>query len=170
MNAPLSTLRLYEISATYREALEDLSEANDLPPEAIADTLEALAGTFEAKALAVAAYIKNLETEADAVESARKRMEQRQRALRNSADNLRAYLQQQMECTDIRKAKNAEIALRIQKNPAAVRIDDESLIPDAYRETVTITRLRKADIAQALKAGENVPGTHLEQTFRLVIS
>lgn len=170
MNAPLSTLKLYEIAAVYREALEALDDTDDLPPEAIADTLQGLAGTFETKALAVAAYIKNLEIEADAVDFARKRMEQRQRAVRNRAELLREYLQREMEQTGITKAKNAEVTLRIQKNPPSVQIDDDNLIPDTYRETVTTVKLLKAEIAQALKAGEQVPGAHLAQSRRLVIS
>ena len=42
----MSTLRLYEIAETYLRALEDLAEIEDLPEQAITDTLEGLQGEF----------------------------------------------------------------------------------------------------------------------------
>jgi uncharacterized secreted protein with C-terminal beta-propeller domain len=170
MNAPLSTLKLYEISAAYLETLEALAEMEDLPAEAIADTLAGWSATFAEKAVSVAAYIRNLELEASAVEAARRRLEQRQRALQRHADRLRDYLKFEMERTGLAKVKNAELALRVQKNPPSVIIDREDLIPDAYREVVTTIKLLKAEIGKALKSGEHVPGAYLEQTTRLVIS
>jgi hypothetical protein len=52
MNAPAnsSTLRLYQIADDYLTALEVLAALDDLPPEAIADTLEGLSGTFQDQA------------------------------------------------------------------------------------------------------------------------
>jgi Siphovirus Gp157 len=47
----MSTLRLYEIAETYLRALEDLADIEDLPEQAIADTLEGLQGEFEVKAI-----------------------------------------------------------------------------------------------------------------------
>jgi hypothetical protein len=170
MKAPLSTLKLYEISAAYLETLEALAELEDLPAEAIADTLAGWSATFAEKAVSVAAYIRNLELEASAVEDARRRLEQHQRALQRHADRLRDYLKFEMEHTGLMKVKNAELALRVQKNPPSVVIDREDLIPDAYREVVATVKLLKTEISKALKAGEIVPGARLEQSTRLVIS
>jgi hypothetical protein len=57
MNAPanLSSLRLYPIADDYLTALEALAELDDLPAEAIADTLEGLSGTFQDQSAHVAA-------------------------------------------------------------------------------------------------------------------
>lgn len=169
MNAPLSTLKLYEISAAYLETLEALAEIEDLPAEAVADTLQGWIGTFEQKAIAVAAYIRNLEMEAAAVEDARRRMERRQKSLERHAERLRDYLRTEMERTGIIKVKNAELTLRIQKNPPSVVIDDDSAIPAAYKQEVITIKLLKAEMGKTLKAGEQVPGAHLEQITRLVI-
>ena len=69
------TLRLYELSTEYLQALEALSELDDLPPEAIADTLAGLSGAWEDKALNVARFVRNLEAEATAIEEAKKRID-----------------------------------------------------------------------------------------------
>jgi Gp157 protein len=117
----MSTLRLYEIAETYLRALDDLADIEDLPEQAITDTLEGLQGEFEVKAINVAGYIRNIEAEASAVEQARKGMERRQRS------------------------------------------------PHEYKRTETVTTLLRAEIARALKADEEVPGSHLQRSTRLVI-
>ena len=169
MNAPFSTLRLYQIADAYLLALESLAEIEDLPAEAVADTLEGWIGTFEQKAIAIAAYIRNLEVEAAAVEEARRRMERRQKSIERHAERLRDYLLTEMERTGITRVKSAEVVMRTQKNPPSVVIDNADLLPDAYRKQVITTQLLKAEIGKALKAGTQVPGAHLEQTTRLVI-
>lgn len=162
MNAPINTLKLYEISTAYLETLEALAEMDDLPQEAITGTIEGWVGTFEQKAIAIAAYIRNME-------AARKRMEARKRALENNADRMRQYLKFEMERTGIMKMKSTELALRIQKNPHSTIVDDESQIPDKFKETIVTVKVRRAEIGKALKAGQAVTGAHLEQTTRLVI-
>lgn len=171
MNAPVntSTLRLYQIADDYLTALDALAELDDLPPEAIADTLEGLAGTFQDKAANVAAYIRTLEAEAAAIAEARKAMEQRQSALERHAGRLRDYLKGQMERTGIPRVKNPWIAVRVQPNPPSVVIEDETMLPDRFKQPVTTLKLLKSDIARALKAGEPVFGAHLQTTNRLII-
>jgi hypothetical protein len=162
------TLKLYELSHDYLSALDALAEIEDLPPEAIADTLEGLAGAWEDKALNVARYVRNLEAEAAAIEEAKKRMDARAKATANRAAHLKAYLKAELERTGL-KPKAPDLALRLQSNPPAVAIDDADLIPEDYRRTETVTSLLKAEIATALKAGQVIPGARLERSQRLVI-
>ena len=164
-----ATLKLYEISANYLSALEGLAELDDLPEEAIADTLEALQGEFTDKALNVARFIRNLEAEAAAIEEAQRRMAARAKAASNRARRLKDYLKAELERTGL-KPTAPDLALRLQKNPPAVVVDDEAKIPQAFKETVTTVKLLKSEIANALKAGEAVAGARLERRSRLVIS
>jgi hypothetical protein len=163
------TLRLYDLSADYLRALDELADIEDLPPEAIADTLEGIAGAWEDKALNVARYVRTLEAEASAIEDAKKRMDSRAKAAAVLAAKLKGYLKSEMERTGL-KPKAADLALRLQANPPAVVLDDETQIPAVYRRTETVTSILKAEISAALKAGDAVPGAHLEQTRRLVIA
>jgi Siphovirus Gp157 len=172
----MSTLRLYEIADNYLQALEDLAKFEDLPAEVIADTLEGLQGSFEAKAVSVGAYIRTLEAEASAIEQVRRSMEQRQKALERHAERLRDYLRLQMERTGLRQIKVPPertkapcIILRLQANPPSVIVENEVAIPDRYKRTETITKILRAEIARDMKAGEEVTGARLEQTTRLVI-
>ena len=171
MNAPvnLSSLRLFDIADDYLKALEALAEMDDLPPEAIADTLEGLAGAFESKAAHVAAYIRTLEAEAAAIEDARQAMERRENALERHAMRLRDYLKTEMERTGLTRMKNAWLTLRIQANPLSVVIEDETMVPERFKQPVTTIKLLKSEIGKTLKAGEAVFGAHLQTSTRLVI-
>jgi hypothetical protein len=171
MNAPAntSTLRLYQIADDYLTALDALAELDDLPAEAIADTLEGLAGTFQDQAAHVAAYIRTLDAEAAAIAAARQAMERRQGALERHAGRLRDYLKGQMERTGIPRVKNPWVSVRVQPNPPSVVIEDEALLPKCFKESITTVKLLKAEIGKALKAGKPVTGARLERTTRLVI-
>ena len=164
-----ATLKLYELSADYLAALDALAEIDDLPPEAIADTLEALEGEFADKALNVARYIRNLEAEAGAIEEAKKHMDARAKATANQARRLKEYLHHELERTGLRP-KAADLALRVQNNPPSVIVDDEAAVPENFKESVTVTKVCKAELGKALKTGESVPGAHLERSTRLVIA
>lgn len=164
-----ATLKLYEISHNYLCALDALSELEDLPPEAIADTLEALQGEFEDKALNIARYVRNLEAEASAIEEARKRMDARARSATQQARRLKDYLKGELERTGL-KIQAPDLALRLQNNPPSVVVDDEASIPAAFKQTQTVTKVLKAELGKALKAGESIEGAHLERSKRLVIA
>ncbi len=152
-----ATIKLYELSADYLSALDGLSDLDDLPPEAIADTLEGLAGAWEDKALNVARYVRNLEAEAAAIDKARKRMDVRAKSTANQAARLKAYLKAELERTGL-KPKAPDLALRLQNNPRSVVLDDMAIIPVDYRRTETVTHILKAEIGARLKAGETIPG------------
>ena len=171
MNAPvnLSSLRLFDIADDYLNALEALAEMDDLPPEAIADTLEGLAGAFESKAAHVAAYIRTLEAEAAAIEDVRKAMERRENALQRHTMRLRDYLKTEMERTGLTRMKNTWLTLQIQANPLSVVIEDETMVPERFKQPVTTIKLLKSEIGKALKAGEAVFGARLQTSTRLVI-
>ena len=96
-------------------------------------------------------------------------MERRQSALERHAGRLRDYLKGQMERTGIPRVKNPWVSVRIQPNPPSVVIEDETLVPDRFKQPVTTLKLLKSDIARALKAGEAVFGARLPTTTRLVI-
>ena len=164
-----STLRLYELSHDYLRALDALAEREDLPAAAIADTLAGLEGAWADKALNVARYIRNLEAEASAIDEAKHRMEIRAKATVNQAARLKAYLKAELEKTGLQPMA-PDLALRLQKNPPAVVLDDETRIPADYRRTQVVTTILKAELAAALKAGQAIAGAHLEQSQRLVIA
>jgi hypothetical protein len=166
----MNNLTLYQISANYLQALDFLTDPEmDLPAEAINDTLEALTGELEDKAVNVAKFLRNMEAAAEAIKQAEDAMAKRRKALESRVKWIKDYLKCGMEQTGITKIECPYFKLAIQNNPAAVNVLDESLIPDQFKEQVIVWKIDKTAIKEAIKSGVAVPGAELVSGTRLAI-
>lgn len=163
-------LTLYDISNDYRDAVEKLGDL-DLPPEVIADTLEGLRGDLTTKATNVAKFAQNLETLAQQIKDAEAKMAHRRKVLENRAASIRAYIKHCMESAGVSKIECPYFKLSIKKNPPSVVIDNAEEIPETFIRTPPPPppEIDKKAISEALKAGQTIPGAHLDQTTRLEI-
>jgi len=165
----VNTLTLYQLSDKYRQ-LEVLADTGDIPPEVIRDTLDALGGELEEKAVAVAHFIRNLETAAESIETAASAMSLRAERMRERASSIRAYLLFHMQATRVPKVFSPYFTIAIRTNPPSVVIDDASVVPAEYKVIPTVEpRIDRLRIAARIKAGEPVPGCRLETKQRLEI-
>lgn len=166
----MTNITLYQLAAEHADALARLEDL-DLSPEAVADTLESLGGELEVKAQNVVAFLRNLETTAEAIKQAEASMAARRKALENRAASLKTYVLEAMQHHGIQKIECPLFAISIAKNPPAVEIEDERLIPDDYRTNPPPPppQIDKKLIAQAIKDGFDVPGARLRQGVRLSI-
>ena len=168
-------MKLYEITTEYRQALAVINEADltDLNPEEqqqlITDTLAPFEYEFQHKALAIGAFVANLELEADALKTMEQRINQRRKANERKAEWLTDYLHVNMEVMKLTSIKDNQISLSLRKNPPKVIINNETLIPEDFKETQTTILIRKTLIADALKQGKVIPGAMLQQSTRLQI-
>lgn len=163
-------MSLYSIAVEHRELVEHLMDTQT-DEQAIADTLEAESYPLELKAQNVAYAIKNLEAMADAIKNAEKEMADRRKAIEKRAANLREYTKTCLEVAGVQKVECPHFALTIKKNPASVDIFEQALIPAKFMrqpEPPPAAPDKKA-IAEAIKAGEDVPGAILTQCTRLDI-
>lgn len=156
-------ISLYHMTEQYQRALAELADA-DLPEEVVADTLEALEGELIQKGQAVAAFALNLAAEIDAIKAVEKRISDRRKALENRAERMRLYLKTNMEKAGITeiKAIDGSFTAKLSKGRPAVVIDDETLIPTDSDFIRWKKEVNKTAIAEAIKAGQEVPGAHIE--------
>lgn len=161
---------LYEI-VKYKEELEALAESDDIPAETIANTLEAIEGELEEKAVNVAAFTRNLDASAKAIREAAAGMLERAERLERRAESIRAYLLFNMQAAGISKIECPFFKIAVRKNPPAVMIDNSEILPERFlvQPPTPPPRPDKIAIRDALKAGEPVPGAHLMQTERVEI-
>lgn len=162
---------LYEISKDYQQALLALADMEDIDESVINDTLEGLEGVFENKAVNVAAYMLNLDAEAELVKQAEDRMKARRKAIETRAQALRDYLLRNMQACGITeiKALDGSFRARLMAGRESVQVEDSNLVPYSCMRTKTITEPDKTEIAKKLKAGEDVPGCKLERKPQLKI-
>jgi hypothetical protein len=161
---------LYEI-VRYRDQFERLAESGEVDAQTVLDTLESLDGELNDKAVSIAQFSQNLDATAQAVREAAKAMLSRADRIEKRAESIRNYLLYNMQFAQVTKIECPWFVIAVRKNPAAVAIDDEAAIPEAYRvqPEPPPPRLDKKAIGAALKAGEDVPGARLVQSERLDI-
>ncbi len=159
-------MKLYQLTAQHEE-LRALTESGELSEQDVADTIEALSGEFDDKAVSTAIIIKEMDAEANAIASAIKEMDTRKRALKARADWLKNYLSINMAELKITSIKNPIMPIKVVKNNPAVEISDEEVIPTKYIHYENIKKIDKKSISEALKGGEYVSGCALRQSTRL---
>lgn len=122
---------------------------------------------IEDKADNYAVIIADLNAQEAKLKTEIDRLTKRRQTLINNADRMKQSLQQAMETVGKEKMKTDYYSYTIQKNPPKLVLDDEEIVPEDY--FVTKRELDKALLKDALKAGQEVRGAHLEQTESLRI-
>lgn len=161
-------MNLYAIASEYRAQLAELADL-DLPPEAVADTVEGMAGELEDKLRAVIAYALNLRAEQEAQTAAAVRMAERAKHTGKTADGLLDYALTHMRGTGIPSVSTHEWAVKVAKKPDSVQIEDGAELPDEFMRTKVTREPDKAAIKAALLAGRAIDGATLVQGYRLAI-
>lgn len=161
---------LYKIANEYLKVYDEFMSIPDLPQEAVNDTLESIVGDFENKVINVAAFIKNLQAEAEAIKNAEKNMQERRRVIENKAESLENYLMFNLAQCHINEIKSSPMFLiKLKDNPPSVIIENENDIPNQYKNIEVIEKIDKMAIKKSLSNGEPVPGARLEQKKSLSI-
>jgi hypothetical protein len=157
-----STLSLYLMTEDYRQALAVLAEA-ELDEQTVADTLEGLQGELSLKAANVAAFVLNLEAEAEAARTAEERIRRRRQVLEKRAEQMREYLLGNMVRADISEiaALDKSFRARVLQGREAVVVEDEAALPPDYVRVKVVEEPDKVLIARAIKDGYDVPGARL---------
>ena len=162
---------LYTLADEYLQDVAKLQDL-DLDPQTIADTLEGMGGSLEAKATNVAMFVRNLESLADQIKQAELQMTVRHNLLMERASRIRQYLLENMQRTGITKIDSPWFKIALAKNPPSVVVDDEDTLKFAHPEfvkVVTTESIDKAAVKEAIKAGQIVEGARLVQADRVTI-
>lgn len=161
-------MKLYEIANQYQSIMADIETCEELSVEQL-DAIDAVSESMEDKAKAVAAVIKNMEVDYNAIKDAALVMEERAARVAIKVDSLKAYLKDNLERCKIDKINSDLFDIHVRKNPLAVVVNDEQLIPREYFKETISTRLDKTLLSQLLKNNVMIPGVCLQQKTRLEI-
>lgn len=153
---------LYEITGQMRE-LAELADTDADLAVAVSDTMQAMAGEFNEKALAVSHVILNFGADIAALDSEIDRLQERKRCIANREKSIKEYLRENMEAADITKISCPLFSITLSKGRESVVVDSQDLIPDDLMRVKTELTPDKTAIAKLLKAGTEVPGAHLER-------
>jgi len=148
-------MRLYEITNNFKF----LEQNDDCDPEALKDTLEAITGEFEEKALSVSAYFLNVDASVKAKKDAAKRILANAKAEENRSDSLKEYLLINMQALGINEISCPQYKITLRKPQKVVSIHAD--VDEQYMVTKTTTTPDKMAIKKELKAGGIVYGATL---------
>lgn len=151
--------KLYEIKNELNELLL-MADEQGLSLDDIKDTMDGIEFEFEEKADSTAKMIKTLIADADSVKAEKDRLAKRETALRNSADNLKKYLETMMLEVKKKKFKTTLFSFNIQKNPKTVKVEVEELLHKKYliKQPDKVNRKQLLDDLKAgvLEENENI--------------
>jgi hypothetical protein len=166
----MTSLSLYQIAAEYRHVTDVLQDM-DVDDQTLKDTLEGESWDLTIKAQNYAFVIRNMEATAAAIKEAEKQMAERRKCLEARTAYLTERLKTGMEIAGVTELSCPHFAIKVKKNPASVDIFEPALIPTEFMrqpEAPPPAPDKKA-IAEAIKAGREVPGAALAQGTRLDI-
>lgn len=110
-------MKLYEISDQYA-ALMDM--ADDIPADALADTLESIQADFDEKAINVALVIQNLKSDENQLKEEIDRLVSKKKAIKARQDRLREYLLTNMQAIKKMNVKSPVINITLKRTPAKI--------------------------------------------------
>lgn len=161
---------LYELTNEFR-FLYEMAEDPETDQELLEGTLEALEGELEYKADGYAKVMRQLEADAANLKLEEKRLAARRTACENNMKRMKQALQYAMETAGKTKFRTDLFSFGIQKNPAAVVMDEQYIenIPEEYLIPQD-PKIDKQKLKEDLKAGKDLSGiAHLEQSESLRI-
>lgn len=141
----------------------------EIPLECLADTIDAVEGEIEVKAVNVALWIRNLRMDAEYLKDEETRLAKRRKALETEEAFLCDYLKGNMIRCGVKSAKSPLITVTVSAGGTKVEIDDMNLIQPAYIRRKEVVSADKDMIKEALEGGDEVAGAHLEEVVKLTI-
>lgn len=165
-------MTLYEIKQQYLDLLNKIAN-DEIPEDAVSDTLEAIEGDLHDKVDNIACYIKSLEAEKDAIKKEVDNLMLRMSKKTIKINSLTAYLDKTMKDTATTKIETSRNVISIKKNPPSVVLDD-GFVEWAKKDHNYLLRIKYSEEPdkQAIKemlASCEIPFARLEVKERLVI-
>lgn len=162
-------MKLYEITNEMQNVFQDIGDDGELTQEML-DNLDGLQQEFELKAIAVAAYIKNIEAEETMIADAIKEMVTRKSKLTKQAQSLTDYLQMNLQRLSINEIKSSPyFKIRLKVCPASVDVFDENAIPTEFWREKVVSSIDKIRLKEVLNEGVEVPGAAIKRNIKLEI-
>jgi hypothetical protein len=165
---------LFKISEQHAQALAIIEQMFDdgCSEEELNEALCLLDGVesdFNAKAVNVDMYIRNLQAEENAINEAKKAMDAREKAIKNKRESLTAYLLNQMLLTNTKQVKCPYFIVSTRTNAPSVKVDSNVNLPETLLLPPKPREPDKKAIKEMLEQGMVIDGCRLERSQSLSI-
>ena len=167
----MTALTLYKLTGDWLALANKLSDM-DLDSQTIADTIEGsdVQMALEEKVQGYEMVARTMEAPRAAIANEIKRLQALDKAIATRAQVLRDRVQDTMTAMGVQKIACPLFDVRIQKNPVALDVYDERMVPPEFWHTPEpVADLDKAALKAALKEGREVQGARMTQSESLRI-
>lgn len=162
----MTDLALYAIE----EELQSLLDTVEVCPDELRPELEAriaeYVGSEKTKIDSIGRVLSSFDAVQEHARAEIERLRARQQAAENNARRLETYVLRILAQRD--KPLKGQYFTLYAGHSQALIIDDAELVPAEFKRTTVVVDVPKEPIKRALKAGETIPGVHLEPREYLV--
>jgi hypothetical protein len=158
----VTDLTLYAIE----EDLQSLLDSVEVCPEELRPELEARIAEYVGSEIAKVDGVGRVLSSLDAVQSHARaeieRLRARQKSAENNAERLKAYILHVLAQRDGKPLKGNYVTFFASRSEAVI-IDDPETVPAEWKRTTVSVDIPKEPVKRAIKAGQTIPGAHIEQ-------
>jgi len=153
-------MKCYELAAEQSALLAMMDETDD------ADTLKALfdeiQGAIEDKLESMAHIRTELKADEAKLKAEIERLQAKKKKVSNNIDNIEERIIWFLGKMQISKIKTPLYNFSVSKTAGALKIIDESKLPDKFKTKITVDEIKKDELKEALKNGEEIDGATIE--------
>ena len=154
---------LYDLGDAFNGVMDmALDETMDL--NVLEECLQSIEADIAVKCERGIGLIRSLENLRDGMKAEATRLTDRQKIIDNRIRSIKDWYQRNLDAMGKSKVETMRGTMAVQNNTPALKITDEDNIPLCYLDLIPARyEVNKDAVKAALKAGEEVPGAHLEQ-------
>ena len=159
-------MNIYHIDNQLITFFESLPDTGEISEDAMV-RLEQLQLERKEKQKNIILYKKNLDRGIEAIDNEIRHLEAMKRGQQNKSDRLMSLLEYSMG--DEQEVNFDTCGAKYKKNPPRLVIEDESAVPDRFRNEKVVVTIDKAGLKKEIQDGLTVKGVSIEQGRRLDI-
>jgi hypothetical protein len=158
---------IYKVGSAF-ESVVNMHANGDLTDEQLKEALVALEESKVEKCGNAICYLNMLKHGIEDMKDEEKRIATMRKSLESRAKNLESAFAYVLKNMGDKEVITKYGVMKIRNNPPSVVIDDLSKVPTKFQHQKIEVTLDKVAIKNAIKAGEEVAGCHIEQSEKLV--
>jgi len=163
----MANTSIYDINKAF-QSIVDMVADGELTQEDFQQALAELEQSKVEKCGNAICYLNMLKHGIEDMKAEEKRIATMRKALESRAKNLESAFAYVLNNMGDKEVITRYGVMKVRKNPPSVVIDDLSKVPTKFQHQKIEVTLDKVAIKNAIKAGEEVAGCHIEQSEKLV--
>lgn len=157
---------IYAMSQRYNAIMALLGD-NTIPQDEVNNALAQINDELQMKGENILSMLQKFDDIEEQAKRRKKELDSYIKAVANRKKRLEKACLFALDNMQVKSILTSKGELKAKKNPPSVVIDDLTQIPTQYQRQKIQVDIDKVAIKAAIKAGEDVPGAHLEQATSL---